>query len=199
MSDPDCTNPTTQSQLNRASKDKFLLVLDLPDILKKQINKDSLLDLNSLQMSVWGAVIPDVSVPHTEVVYGGQTANFASHTRPNYPPLTLDFVVDNDYKNYYILWKWLSVLNSPRESQYLGKPRGISPTMSSDIEYQTTFSILSLNEYNQPVMKFTYYNAFIVKLGGIKYSYREGEILETTVDFQYNQFDLSKPKESSII
>lgn len=195
MSDAPCKNPTQQSTLNRASIDKFLLVLDLPKVLRDLAESDSLIDINALQMSVWGAVIPDVIVPHTEVTYSGQTLNVASHTRPNYTPLTLDFIVDNDFKNYYVLWKWLSILNSPRESLYQGKPRGVTPVNSNDIEYQTTFSILALNEYNEAIMKFTYYNAFIVKLGGIKFSYREGNIIETTVDFQYNQFDLSKPKE----
>lgn len=195
MADITCTNPTQQSTLNRAAVDKFLLVLELPQVMKDLAEGDPLIDVNVLQMSVWGAVIPDVIVPHVEITYGGQTLNVASHTRPNYTPLTLDFIVDNDFKNYYVLWKWLSILNSPRESLYLGKPRGVTPTNSADIEYQTTFSLLALNEYNQPIMKFTYYNAFIVKLGGIKFSYREGNIIETTVDFQYNQFDLSKPTE----
>lgn len=183
-----------QSVLNRASKDKFVMVLTLPKIMRDLRDQDPLIDMDSLQMSVWGAVIPAISVPHVEVKYGGQTANVASHVRPTYPPLTLDFVVDNEYKNYYVLWKWLSLLNSPRESQYLGPARGLYNPGSMDIEYQSTFSILALNEYNKVAMKFTYYNCFITNLGGIKYSYRDGEVLETTVDFQYNQFDLVKPE-----
>lgn len=199
MSDSICTNPTQQSVLNRASKDKFLMVLTLPKIMRELSPKDPLIDIDSLQMSVWGAVIPDISVPHVELPFGGQHANVASHTRPNYPPLTLDFIVDNDYKNYYVLWKWLHILNSPRESFYQGNPRGLSPDINDDIEYQTTFSIFALNEYNEAVMQFNYYNCFIIRLGGIKFSYKEGDIIETTVDFKFNQFDLNKPKTPSII
>ena len=191
------SNPTLQSSLNRASKDKFILVLELPSLLRKRANTDSSLDIESLQMSVYGTIVPDINVPAVEARYGGQSANFSSHSRPNYPPLTVNFVVDNEYKNYYVLWKWLALLNDPKYSNYDGTP--LDQITKQDIiqagnntEYQTNLSILALNEYNQTVAEFVYSNAFITTLGGINYSYRDGEILETTAQFQYNQINITK-------
>jgi hypothetical protein len=65
-------------------------------------------------------------------------------------------------------------------------------------EYQTTFSILALNEYNETVVEFVYHNAFITNLRGINYSYRDGEILETTADFQFNQFNMIRKKKNNL-
>ena len=191
------SNPTSQSSLNRASKDKFILVLQLPTILKKRAKTDPSLDIESLQISVYGTIVPDITVPAIEARFGGQSANFSSHSRPNYPPLTVNFVVDNEYKNYYVLWKWLAILNDPKTSEYDGTPldqitnKDIIDT-GSNSEYQTNLSVLALNEYNQTVAEFVYSNAFITTLGGINYSYRDGEILETTAQFQYNQINITK-------
>jgi hypothetical protein len=191
------SNPTIQSPLNRASKDKFILVLELPSVLRKKAKTDTDLDIESLQISVYGSIVPDISIPAVEARFGGQSANFSSHSRPNYPPLNVNFVVDNEYKNYYVLWKWLALLNDPKNSVYEGTPLNMIThrdivDSGSNTEYQTNLSILALDEYNKTQIEFVYTNAFITNLGGINYSYRDGEILETTAQFQYNQINIVK-------
>lgn len=190
----DTPQPTEQSALNRLGKDKFILVLNLPEILRKRSNSDKLLDLNSLQISIFGAVVPPIQVPPVEVRFGGQSHNVSSFNRPNYPPLTTKFVVDNNFKNYWILWKWLEVLNDPRKSIYTGTDSKIETYKdrinSGLAEYQTNLSVLGLNEYNQQTIEFTYYNAFITNLGGIEYNYRDPEVIESTVEFQFSQLDV---------
>lgn len=200
MSEISCVNPTLQSTLNRSSKDKFILVLNLPYVLKKLAKTDeTLANLESIQMSVYGSVVPDLSVPATEVPWGGQILNVSSHYRPNHPPLIVNFVVDNTYTNYYILWKWLAVLNDPRAAIYGGTEDQLQTSMENLYsgrltEYQSDFSILALNEYNEIVTEFKYYNAFITSLKGINYSYKDSTILETTAEFQFSQFDMERKK-----
>lgn len=199
MSNIICENPQLQSPLNRASKDKFYMVLNLPYVLRKQYGDDPLIKIDPLQISIFGTVVPAISIPAVELRYFGQSTNVSSHSRPNYPPLNVSFVVDNDYQNYYVLWKWLEILNNPSESTYGGTSLG---TRTSDDlmqsgyeqEYQTTVSVFALNEYNQPTIEFRYTHCFITSLGQINYSYRDGEILETTAEFQFNQLFVNKPK-----
>lgn len=191
-----CETPqaTQQSVLNRSGKDKFILVLNLPLVLKKQSLENKLINIDPLQMSVYGSIVPNIQVPPVEVRFGGQSVNVTSYTRPNYPPLTVSFMVDNSFKNYWILWKWLSILNDPKLSYYTGTPTNLET--NSDRyekgnlkEYQTNLSIFSLNEYNQRSIEFKYYNAFITNLGGITYNYRDPELVETTAEFQFSQFE----------
>jgi hypothetical protein len=187
--------PTQQSVLNRSGKDKFLLILELPYILRKQSNIDSSIDIKPLQISVYGTVVPTIQVPPVEVRFGGQAYNVTSFSRPNYAPLNVNFVVDNSFKNYWLLWKWLTVMNNPRTSGYSGTKTGTETLVErvekgSLAEYQTNISVIGLNEYNQKTIEFIYYNAFITTLGGINYSYRDSEILETTAEFQFSQFDV---------
>jgi hypothetical protein len=197
MTDNDlCETPqaTQQSVLNRSGKDKFILVLDLPHVLKKQSLENKLIDIDPLQISVYGSIVPNIQVTPVEVRFGGQSVNVTSYSRPNYPPLTVNFMVDNSFKNYWILWKWLSILNDPKLSYYTGTPTSLEKDRDryekgNLKEYQTNLSIFSLNEYNQKSMEFKYYNAFITNLGGITYNYREPELIETTAEFQFSQFE----------
>ena len=198
MADNDlCETPqaTQQSVLNRSGKDKFLLILNLPQVLRKLEKTNPLISIKPIEVSVYGAVVPSIQVPPVEVRFGGQSYNVSSHSRPNYPPLNVNFVIDNNFKNYWLLWKWLSILNDPKISGYAGTKDGNEnktdkETRGSLAEYQTNISVVGLNEYNQKIIEFVYYNAFITSLGGIDYNYRSPEVLETTVEFQYSQFDV---------
>jgi hypothetical protein len=187
--------PTQQSVLNRSGKDKFILVLNLPPVLRKQSLSDKLINIDPLQVSVYGTVVPSIQVPSNEVRFGGQSYNVTSYSRPNYPPLTVSFVVDNNFHNYWVLWKWLSILNDPKTSLYTGTDPKLETwrdRLESGIitEYQTTMSVLGLNEYNQQSVEFVYYNAFITNLGGIAYDYNDTEFIKSTAEFQFSQLDV---------
>ena len=188
-------NPTDQSPLNVSLKDKFVLVLTLPTIMRQLAANDPNISLDPLQFKIFGAIVPNIQVPHNEVAFGGQTYNVSSYVRPNYEPLDVSFVVDNSYKNYWVLWKWLSFLNDPLQSKYNGTPDQLNDwknrLLSGDLsEYQADFSIYGKNEYNQSVIEFKYYNAFINSLGSINYNYKDSEIMESTVQFRFSQLEV---------
>ena len=173
------------------------MILELPYILRKRAATDPLLNVTPLQISIFGTVVPDISVPEVDVKYAGQNMHISSYARPNYPPLSVSFVVDNDYKNYYLLWNWLNVMNLALQDYYGGsrKQTSLDKTMTGDqFEYQTSFSILALNEYNEIALEFKYSKAFVSRLGGINYSYRDGALVESSADFHFSQLDIIKPQ-----
>jgi hypothetical protein len=199
MTDNDlCETPqaTQQSVLNRSGKDKFLLVLNLPQVLRKQSLADKLVNIDPLQISIFGTVVPSVIVPANEIRYSGQSYNVSSYARPNYTPLAVNFIVDNKFHNYWILWKWLTILNDPKESVYTGtdpKVETYKDRVQSGIltEYQANFSVIGLNEYNQKTVEFLYYNGFITNLGGITYDYNDTDLIKGTAEFQFSQLDVN--------
>jgi hypothetical protein len=188
-----CLNPSEQSVLNRPSTDKFILILNLPHIIKGEVQDKDRLKIDPLQISVYGSVVPQIEIPAIPVPHGGQTYNITSITRPNYTPLEVNFVVDSEFSNYWVLWKWLAALNHPRESGYIGAQGNDRKELAKKIgqaEYETTVTLLGLNEYNKAVIEFTYFNSFITNLGGINYNYRENQIVESSFRLQYSQFDV---------
>lgn len=196
-----CSNPEFNSVLNFSAGDKFVMALTLPSILNKYAEIDSRLNIESLQMSIFGTVVPQINVPAVEVRYGGQSTNVSTHSRPNYEPLTVNFLIDNQYTNYYVLWRWLDLLNSATQSHYKGSSLNVreSQLIGNLTEYQTTLSILALDEYNIPVIGFRYTNAFITSLGSINYSYREGKTIESSAQFAFGQLDITTEKNMSIL
>jgi hypothetical protein len=195
MSQTICENPQLQSPLNRASKDKFVMILNLPPVLRKRAAMDPLLDIESLQLSVYGTIVPEITVFETDVRFAGQNLHISSYARPTYPPLTINFVVDNNYQNYYVLWKWLEIVNDPTTSLYSGSNPNtpqIQLEAGNSTEYQTDFSVVALNEYNQSIIEFFYKKAFITTLGSINYNYRDGEILECSAQFHFSQLNINR-------
>jgi len=173
-----------QSVLNVSRKDKFLLVMDMPPALKPLVQKENRLchggNLERLRFSVWGSVIPDISVNKIETSFGGQTFKFSGNSRPSYPSIVCNFTVDNNYDNYYILWKWLDIQNGALE--------GLSENRIKT--YSTNISIFPLAEYGAPVAEFIYYDAFITGIGGINVSTRDASETESTFTFDFSQLSM---------
>lgn len=179
-----------QSPLNRQRADKFIMVLSVPEILKEQksnsTRSNSRIIPNSLQFSIYGAVVPDIKVPHKDVPYAGQVLKVSSFTRPSYPPLAVNFMIDNMFNNYWVIYKWLNILNDAKKSLYTSNIKQDEGLLD---KYSTTISIFGLDEYNNRVIEFKYSNSFPVSLGGIKYSDRDPKEIESTFEFAFFQFE----------
>lgn len=179
-----------QSALNRQRNDKFIMVFSLPEILKGQktntTRSNNRVIPNSLQFSVYGLVVPQINVPQKEAPYSGQTLKVTSYVRPSFEPLAVDFMVDNMFNNYWVIYKWLNTFNDAREGLY--KTDIVSRSTHLD-RYQTTITVYGLDEYNNRVIQFNYYNAFPVSLGGIKYNDRNPSEMASSFQYAFHQFE----------
>jgi hypothetical protein len=186
----------TQSPFNKSRKDKFLLVLNVPAALRKISSKfergDEVIIPDSLQFSVYGSVVPDINVPSANVRYSGQTLGQSSHSRESYPPLTVNFTVDNRFNNYWVIYTWLNLLNNDETGKYDENHLTLSTPNAPNYQYKATISIFALDEYNKRVVEFIYKDAFPTSLGGISYSYRDAGEVETSFTFEYSQL-IAKP------
>jgi hypothetical protein len=191
----------TQSPFNKSRKDKFLMVLDIPTALKKTATKfernPNTIIPESLQFSVFGTIVPDISVPAVQTRYAGQTLAHTSHSRDPYPPITVSFTVDNRFNNYWVIYTWLNMLNNDKSGVYdsreLTNPTSTFLTkIGGDdyTQYKTAISIFALDEYNKRVMEFKYTDAFPSALGGINFSYRDSGELESNVTLNYSQLHI---------
>jgi len=190
MNIPVTSNMQIQSMLNKQRKDKFVMVFSLPEalkIIKSDITRtNNKVIPNTMQFSIYGAVIPDISIPEKEIPYGGQTMKVSSMARPSYPNNKINFTVDNLFNNYWVIYKWLEILNHERESIYKSK---IPRDKGSLKNYETTITVFGLDEYNNRVIQFNFYHCFPVLLGGIQYSDRDPGELESTFEFTYHQLE----------
>jgi hypothetical protein len=205
-----------QAILNKARTDKFILVLSTPPALRgtsskterraKEKSYQKVLP-DSVQFSIYGAIVPGISVPSEELHYAGQSLKISTHNRPAYDDLEVNFTVDNQFNNYWYLWRWLDVLNDSKygEFDYYDSSAAKSPSQDFPrsaasnhpkttsqhneylLDYQVDMTIYGLNEFNKNVIEFTYTKAFPVSLGSIGYSYRDPSEMESSVTFSFSQ------------
>ncbi len=203
-----------QSQLNKSRLDKFLCVINLPEGLRG-INDNNIgstannkINENSLQFSVYGAVVPDVTVPDVILPYAGQSFKLSSNTRPPYANVTVSFTVDNKFNNYWVIYKWLDLLNDDKESVFDAADIADTTKVSSESRtsdkkrnrsstppelYQSLITIYGMDEFDKPVVQFDYTKAFPVSLGGINYNYRESGEIEIEFEFAFSQLIVKLP------
>lgn len=187
----------SQSPFNKSRKDKFLLVLNFPDglknIAKKVTRSNDYIFPDALQFSVYGSLVPDVEVPALNLRYSGQTLTTSSQARNPYPPLTVNFTVDNRFNNYWTIYKWLNLLNHDRTGIY--NSSDILPESKFNnkdiLVYAANISIFALDEYDKRSIEFKYINAFPTALGGISFNNRDPGEIETSFTFSYSQFLVS--------
>jgi len=179
-----------QSPFNKARSDKFIMVLNFPDALKKVAAKFTRSNTgiipNSLQFSVYGAVVPDINIPAQDLTYGGQPMAISTKSRPPWEPVTVNFTIDNRFNNYWVIYSWLNLLNDQRDGTQTNTSKTNAYTITK-IEYRANISLFILDEYEKKIIEFLYKDAFPVSLGGINLSNRTSTEIETTFTFSYSQ------------
>jgi hypothetical protein len=182
------SNTMQQSILNKSRADKFLLIFDVPPILKefsKKSNHDNKSIVpESVQFSIYGSAVPEITVPAVENRYAGNTLYLSSHSKNSYPPVSVKFKIDNEYKNYWAIYNWLNLLHDQREGRYNAREINIDENFT---DYQTNLTIKGKDEFNNDRIKFTYTKAFPTSINAIDYDYQNSDELVSGFTFVYSQ------------
>lgn len=191
---------THQSVLNKARQDKFILVFDLPPILK-QIGRhfernNNVVIPDSVQFSVFGTMVPEITVKGVETRFAGSTLYISSFSKDSYPPVNIKFMVDNMYNNYYVIYTWLNLLHDQKVGVY--NQAGLLPEDANFNDYQTDLTVYGLDEYGKKRISFTYTKAFPTTVDGITFNQKAdtGEEVESGFTFLYSQMHVNILSES---
>lgn len=185
-----------QSMLNKSRVDKFVLVINLPkpirEINKKGVRNNININLDTLQFSVYGTIVPKIQVPAIEARYMGSSVHLTSFSRPEYAPISINFTIDNYFNNYWVIFSWLNILRDQKEGtlgivdskDILNKKFGLD-------DYSTTFTVYGKDEFNKNVIQWDYTKAFPVSLGEINYNYRNATEIESTFEFAFHEVNVT--------
>jgi hypothetical protein len=194
-----------QTVLNRSRSDKFAFVLELPKVLKQQ--QDIVLqkeyNADTIQFTTFGSPVPTITVPEVKVPFGGQVYNTSSISRPAYPPISLRFLVDNGYQNYWILWKWLNLFNDNKEGTTnlnapLNSKKDDIILTNPIVDYAANFTLFGLDEFNNKIISFNYTQAFITGLSPIEFSFQNPAEITCTATFVFNQLRVDLIKDINV-
>ena len=191
-------NTTTaydQALLNKSRLDKFIMVIDLPDLLKPIARKfernNQSVQLDTLQFAIYGTVVPQIQVPAIPVNYSGSAMHISSQVHPAYPPITVNFTVDNQFNNYWVIYTWLNALRNYNDGTYATSIHDL-PKASGNMllkDYATDMTVFGLDEYNNEIVKWTYKRAFPISLGEISFNNRTASEIDTTLQFAFAEIE----------
>lgn len=179
-----------QSLLNKSRSDKFILSLGIPTELKKINTRDDKsgrkIIFDSLQFSIFGCVVPAEVIPQIELRYGGGNVYVSSHNKPSYEPINVNFTIDNEFKNYWVIHKWLQILRDEKSTIFSGNMEINDVGLG---RYSSDFTLTALDEFEKPVIQWVYKNAFPISLGELTYSHREAKEIETNFQFVFSRIE----------
>ncbi len=180
-------NANKQSLLNKGRVDKFIMVFQLPPALREVQKRSTRSSFNvsedTFQFSIYGTVVPELTVPAIRVPYTGSNLYQSAHAREPYPPVTIDFTIDNEFNNYWVIYKWLDLMHDDKAGLYDNDK--LADTAYSN--YQSDMTIYGVDEYDNKRIQFTYTKAFPTVLGNINYNYRDSAEINTSMTFVYSQ------------
>lgn len=183
---------TRQAPFNKSRIDKFTMVLNLPPALKSINDKFNIsnktINLDAIQFSVHGVLLPDITVPAIETRYSGSTVYVSSHNRPSYPAISVNFTVDNQFTNYWVIYQWLNLLRDEKEgdAKQIVNALNISNSKLLLKDYACTFTLYARDEFNNNIVKFNYFNAFPTKLGNINWNYQDSKEVQSSFEFVFS-------------
>ena len=202
-----------QAYLNKSRADKFLLNISLPPALvkinSKTPSRGSQVSLDSLQFSIYGAVVPAIAIPDHQVHFGGLggAVRVTGHYREPYEDLAVKFKVDNNFWNYWVIYSWLNLLSdhetgefdasdlAPRETNKNEHDKkyesGVARRQSLGIhrQYSADMTLFSVDEYNKKQIQFDYIGAFPKTLDTIQYDYQDPDEISSGVSFAYSRME----------
>ncbi len=190
---PSVYSTDQQSDLNVSRTDKFKIILDVPNMLKPYLKKESRFchggNIDRLVLSIWGYIVPEIKINTLDVKHAGQALKFSGLSRPAYNPITVNFTVDNRYDNYFILWKWMNIQNDAEHSTF--DARKLEPNSTGKLsDYSSIFTVVALDEYNKPKATWEFSDAFPIGLGPLNISSRQIGELDTSFTFEFSQLTM---------
>ena len=145
--------------------------------------------LTNGKYSIYGTIVPETTIPEVDLLYSGQTAKLTSYTRSAYKSVTVNFTVDNQFNNWWVLWYWLNVINDSKESTYNYNQLTSPENFANLNNYQTNITVYGLDEFDNKKIQWDYIKSFITNLGEITYNYRDGDQIESSFTFAFSQLN----------
>lgn len=180
-----------QSPLNKTLQDKFMLVMNLPDCLKNMREKyvrqisDAGIGKNAIAWSLTNVQIPRESIKAQSMAYGGGHHYVSSHTKTPYDPLKIQFKIDNKYANYFTIYEWMNLIYHEKQGHF--DAQNIANGKYGSQVYATNLAIIGTDEYDKPIIQWSFTHAFPIDMPSIKLDYQNTGEITCSADFAFSQ------------
>lgn len=132
-----------------------------------------------LKLNIYSISLPTVSLNPNEFYWQGK--HIEAHAGGiTFDPITINFLVDNNFDNWKVLFNWLTFVADNKER----------PSREFD-EYVTDGSIIIFDNFSKINTTVTFKNMWISSLGEVTFSIRDGEsLVECSATFYYDRYSI---------
>lgn len=180
-----------QSPLNKTLEDKFMFVMNLPDCLKNVQSKyikelsQAGIGKNSICWALTNVQIPRESIKAESMPYAGGHHYVSSHTKSPYDSLKIEFKIDNKYANYFTIYEWLNLIYHEKEGHFDADK--LAGGQYGSQTYATSLAVIGTDEYDKPVIQWSFTHAFPTDLSSIKLDYQNTGEITCSCEFVFSQ------------
>lgn len=180
-----------QSPLNKTLEDKFMFVMNLPECLKNVQSKyikelsEAGVNKNAISWSLTNVQIPRESIKAESMAYAGGHHYISSHVKTPYDPLRIEFKIDNKYANYFTIYEWMNLIYHEKKGYYDGD--NIANGKIGSQIYSTSLAVVGTDEYDNPIIQWSFTNAFPTELTSIKLDYQNTGEITCSCEFVFSQ------------
>jgi hypothetical protein len=180
-----------QSPLNKTLEDKFIFVMNLPECLKniqsKYIKELSQAGIgkNAVAWSLTNVTIPRESIKAESMPYAGGHHYVSSHVKTPYDPLKIEFKIDNKYANYFTMYEWMNLIYHEKAGHF--DAENLANGVIGSQVYATNLSVVGTDEYDKPIIQWTFTNAFPTEIPSIKLDYQNTGEITCSCEFVFSQ------------
>jgi hypothetical protein len=180
-----------QSPLNKTLEDKFLFVMNLPDCLKNVQSKyikelsQAGIGKNAVAWSLTNVTIPRESIKAESMPYAGGHHYVSSHVKTPYDPLKIEFKIDNKYANYFTMYEWMNLIYHEKAGHF--DAENLADGVIGSQVYATNLSVVGTDEYDKPIIQWTFTNAFPTEIPSIKLDYQNTGEITCSCEFVFSQ------------
>ncbi len=159
------------TDLNKATPTSFEMIFPmLPGQTGLAANDELILNIS-------GAILPAISINPVEVNWQGALHKVAGAPM-DYEIVNVMFNVDSHFKNWKLLWNWMSFINNGKDKM-----------AEKYSQYAVDTSLKIMDNFGGDVMAVNYKGMWPTNLQEVSFSYKEGEVLlESSVTFVFDYF-----------
>jgi hypothetical protein len=164
--------------------------MNLPDCLKNVRHKyvqdinGAGFGKNAITWSLTNVTIPRNSIKAESIPYGGGHYYVSSHTKTPYDALKIDFKIDNKYTNYFTIYEWMNLIYHEKHGHF--NADDLTTKVGTDA-YATNIAVVATDEYNEPVIQWTFTKAFPVEVPSIELNYQKTDEINCSCTFYFSQ------------
>jgi len=134
---------------------------------------------DELTLNIFETIIPGVTLDIVEGNWQGAVVQFDSG-RMSYEPWTFQFVVDSNFLNWKVLFRWLTSINNNKDVH------GGFPS-----EYAVDATLRVTDNFLNEILRIYFTNVWPQMIGEVSFTTREGEMnLECTASFVYDRYEI---------